>query len=484
MAIAVPVLLVVLTLAYGAISYVAFSDSWDEMKRLGVGAIAARLWRVHLVAMLVMVALAGVGGVVLSTTILRPIRSIMETAQRVAEGRLDLRAETSSAAAPELTELHRTFNAMIERLSRSAAERDRRLVECLPLGVISVDREGCIEAFNPLAARLLAADPESVAGLPLSHMAELLEGEAANVFEKLNHALAANPRPQALEIEAGEGQSGLSLSVSTLADAQGAPQGMILTLRDRAAIGDLERHFGRTDQLALLGSFTLGLAHELRNPLGAIKGLSQLLMLERDLPPSAKDYLTRMVRESDRVDLLVTQLMDLTDKPILCPAPTDVQGMLHAAFERALAEAVLEAGAEPTVQWDLAPMQPLALESGRLTQAFAHLIQNALEATAPGGKISIGAHTSGVTSPALEVRVTNTGSTIAPADRERIFEPFYTTKPRARGLGLTVASQVIVQNGGSLEVEAEPDRVCFVARFERVRPAGANDLDVTKASAL
>jgi signal transduction histidine kinase len=222
----------------------------------------------------------------------------------------------------------------------------------------------------------------------------------------------------------------------------------------------------------MLGTFSLGLAHELRNPLGAIKGLSQLLMLERNLPSSTGAYLERMTREVDRVDRVVRELLDLSTQPVGQPEPTDVALMLTEARELARIGVDTEKLAGVEIKCSMAPMPSLLLQGDRMVQAIAKIINNAYHACAPGEKIWIDTlwmeHPSGA---ACEIHIRNNGAVINPENEGKIFEPFFTTRERATGLGLTIANQIVVQNEGKLELCNSTLGTDFMIRFFPARTA-------------
>jgi two-component system sensor histidine kinase ChvG len=186
-----------------------------------------------------------------------------------------------------------------------------------------------------------------------------------------------------------------------------------------------------------------------------------------------------MVHEIDRVDAFVRQLLALADQPSTLQ-PTDVTLVLDEAIALARQE-IMHAGkeqklAEVRLERLIDPLPPLMLEGARLAQAFARILQNAWEFTPAGGTITLAA------APAwdggvgrCEVRIHNTGSAVAAHMMEKIFEPFVTTRDRATGLGLTIANQIIAQNGGTLGVHNEADGVSFVATFDLARVARPGD---------
>lgn len=486
LAITIPVVLMLFTIIFGLVSYLAFSKHWDELQAAGAYTVASELLRTHLITMIVLTVIAGLMGVVLSISILRPVRAIERVAEQVALGNL---AEYAPAmpAAPELEGLSRSFNTMLDHLNDSIRERDRRLMEGIPLGILITDLNGVITAASPSAVDMLGLPDERLIGSLLSEMLPLLPTAsrplAADMLEMLERKRPLTAHeiklPPLLDGHAPGGERAIQMAAAWLRDPAQTPTGVLFSFRDASPLHMLSEHLGRTDRLAALGTFCLGLAHELRNPLGAIKGLSQLLQLERELPENTQLYLQRMVHEIDRVDAFVRQLLALADQPSTLQ-PTDVTLVLDEAIALARQE-IMHAGkeqklAEVRLERLIDPLPPLMLEGARLAQAFARILQNAWEFTPAGGTITLAA------APAwdggvgrCEVRIHNTGSAVAAHMMEKIFEPFVTTRDRATGLGLTIANQIIAQNGGTLGVHNEADGVSFVATFDLARVARPGD---------
>ncbi|MCL5269181.1 MAG: ATP-binding protein [bacterium] len=464
----VPALLILFILAYGLVSYLSFSQYWPDLAETGALEISGRLLRVHLMAMLVLSVLALTAGLALTWSILRPIRAIARTAEMVARGRLD-RLAPRLPASRELDEFSQTFNTMVERVSRTISERNRGLVEGIPIGIVTTDMDGRINALNPLAAQMLGVEAGDVVGRTIGELGERLPGVARAMMAQLAGGPAGGAPIMRDEqpAESGDGAGALSISAATMRNSETAPLGAVFTLRETAQVRDLSAHLSQTDQLAMLGAFALGLAHQLRNPLGAVKGISQLLATQPGLPADVAPYLERMGREVDRADKVVAELLDLAHQPAILATPTPIEEVVEQAVAKArrgLTES--KVGAVRLVR-DLAPMAAPTIQGERLSDAFAQVIRNAYQATPPGGTIHIHSrlHANG-RRQRWEVCIENNGSTIGPGNRERIFEPFFTTRERATGLGLTLARQIVTQNGGRLEARESDGTVAFVATFE------------------
>jgi two-component system sensor histidine kinase HydH len=213
----------------------------------------------------------------------------------------------------------------------------------------------------------------------------------------------------------------------------------------------------RTERLAALGQMTAGLAHEIRNPLGVIKGSSEMLnqRLEKSDPLSAElgGYISS---EVNRLSALVSRFLDFA-------RPLHAQTQPHqitAVIDRVLKSVGDQwKGGRVTVEKNYSSDLPLAmLDEGLCEQVFINLIQNAYEAMGDkGGELRIEATEVRSTSRhGIQVRLQDSGPGIASDLREQIFNPFFTTKKTGVGLGLSIVSKIMDEHHGSIRVESSP----------------------------
>ncbi len=471
LAISIPAILTLAILAYGVTSLLLIEGQWDALDKAGAGLIAADLLRGHLYAMLILTVCAVAAGLGLAFDILRPIRAVRETARKVAAGELDLRAPRLTSA-PELGDLSRSFNSMIEFVNSSIEERNRYLIEGIVTGILTADRVGRVTAINSTGSKILGIEGSEIAGKTVSELRDALPSRLHPFWDYLEESLREERTRMPVEIEFSDAREKKSLlaAMSFLRDTAGHPSGIMVNFRDAAEIRSLNEQLSKTDRLAALGTFTMGLAHELRNPLGSIKGVVQLLKLDSSVPSSSREYLDRIVREVDRLDRFVRELLDLSSPSILPPEPTQLSDVLRAAALAARDSS--EGFAEKRIELieDYADASPVLIEPERLRRAFFNIIRNACEATPAGGKITLrtSARTEGANRYAI-AQIQNTGSTIRPEDRPKIFEPFFTTKDKGTGLGLTMAHQIIAQQHGTLDVTVGDNEVAFIAQFKEAQ---------------
>lgn len=475
--ITVPALLILFILTYGLISYLSFTSHWAELEEAGAFDLAADLLRIHMTAMVVLAVIAAFMGVALSWSILRPIRAIARVAEDVALGKFD-RYAPDIPASRELGDLSRTFNAMIDQLNHSIAGRNRRLIEGIPMGVLTVDMDGRINTVNPMAAESLGLDISELMGLSFDQIEPKVSAQAQPLAAFMSQTLRQDVARATHEVTLETGQADTSkrsliITATALKGTDHKPFGVMFHFRDAEQVRDLSVQIGRTDHLAMLGTFSLGLAHELRNPLGAIKGLSQLLLLERGLPETTGGYLERMTREVDRVDRVVRELLDLSIQPVGRPVPTDISLMLTEAREMARLGIAPEQLDAVAIDCHIAPMPRLLLQGDRMAQAIAKIINNAYHACEAAGRIRV--KTQWQSQPggtyACQIHIGNNGPAIDPQIQAKIFEPFFTTREKATGLGLTIANQIVVQNEGTIELRNGEAGVEFIIRFDPARTA-------------
>jgi two-component system sensor histidine kinase HydH len=228
----------------------------------------------------------------------------------------------------------------------------------------------------------------------------------------------------------------------------------------------------QSEKLASLGRLAAGIAHEVRNPLGVIR--ASATMVQESFDPDDEAYRAcQFIRdETDRLDGLVKSLLGFARPTELRASSCSVEKLFDRVLQ--LAEASLrERGSEARRAVD-ASLGELRGDPDLLAQMLLDLVTNAVEAMDHAGAIELRAHAAG---DAALLEVADAGPGIARADSQRIFEPFYTTKPRGTGLGLAMARRIAVAHGGTLEaVErrgAGPDfaGACLRARLPLAGPA-------------
>jgi two-component system sensor histidine kinase HydH len=238
----------------------------------------------------------------------------------------------------------------------------------------------------------------------------------------------------------------LSGAVATLVLLVAAGLFWHLTLREERSYASKERQ----RQLASLGEMAAVLAHELRNPLAALKGHAQLLVEQLAEGSRQRDKAGRVVSEAERLEALSEDLLSFVRTTVIEPQSTDPAELLRqcaSAIDEARIDVVTEdeSGKAPA-RWRLDP--------ARMHQVLCNLLRNAVEASPPGGRVLAGVRTE---KDDLIFYVRDFGKGIQVQQLEKIFEPFYTTRARGTGLGLPIARRLVVLHGGTLSASNAPE---------------------------
>ena len=211
----------------------------------------------------------------------------------------------------------------------------------------------------------------------------------------------------------------------------------------------LQEEAARQERLAALGGMAAVLAHEIRNPLGAIKGLAQFLGEKQAADPPQLEMTQTIAQEATRLERLVNDLLSYARPRPPDRQPTNLPDVLGDVLRLVLPAAE---AAGVVCRLDVPEEVPrIAADPEQLKQLFGNLALNALQAMPKGGRLTLAVRPmdgKGGMRRAVEVAIEDTGSGIPEADLSRIFEPFYTTRTKGTGLGLAICKQIVEAHGG------------------------------------
>ena len=332
-------------------------------------------------------------------------------------------------------------------VDRSLAEMKtytENVVESMADGLISVNREGKIVTLNRKAAEFFGAKDDDLKNKEISRIL----GPDIEILLKAQKEIIRDrdlwvPHPSGVKIP-------LSLSMAPLKDEAGREMGSVLLLRDLREIRDLQEKVRRSERLASLGRLAAGVAHEIRNPLSSIRGFAQFFQNRFKGQEKEQEYASVMVREVDRLNRVITELLDFA-------RPKEPHRELHSAGE--ILEQTLKlleselAKKNIAVEKNLGASLPrILVDRDQLSQAFLNLLLNALESMEGAGKIRISMESGGA--EVLAISISDTGRGIPKEDLERVFEPFFSTKRKGTGLGLAIVHQIVESHKGEIQVES------------------------------
>ena len=343
----------------------------------------------------------------------------------------------------------------------------------LPDAVIAVDADQRIVFWNA-AAEVLTE--RSARRAEARYIKEVFSPDAS-VVRRLGETLATGESRSEAEsfVERSDGRRvPVSLVTAPLCGRDGQVEAAVVVLRDLSRIHQLEAEVRRGETLAAAGRMAVGLAHEVRNPLGAIRGAVQLL--RRELGPESRlgEYTDVLLTEVDRVNRIIEMLLDLARPIQLRAVPLN----LHQLLERVTLlneEGARERSVTMIRRYDPS-LPPILGDEDRLLQVFHNLVRNAMDAMAGGGRLTLTTRVSlnplfgkmdlGAGQRSMvEAQVTDEGAGIPAAVRGRIFDPFFTTKDKGLGLGLSICHRILEEHRGAIQVESAEGRGTSVTCF-------------------
>ena len=314
------------------------------------------------------------------------------------------------------------------------ADLQRQILACMLSGLVTCDQDGTISFVNKAT--------EGIFGLGG-------QGSAPrNIEELIPGILKLGPvRRGEVTVQTPFGSRILGLSVTPL---EGQSKSLLVVFQDLTDLRALESELRRVDHLASLGTLAAQLAHEIQNPLAAMRGSAQLLGGEARDGSSSQRLSTILVRESDRLTKLVEEFLQFA-RP---PAPVtrlESLGKIAAEAMEMLRADPLSAGINVELRTAEAPAH---VDADQIRQILLNLIRNALAAVGRAGKVRVSVAQFGAE---CQIRVWDSGGRIPESDLGRIFDPFYTTQKGGTGLGLSITHSLVRAHGGKIQVTSSPE---------------------------
>jgi two-component system sensor histidine kinase HydH len=340
------------------------------------------------------------------------------------------------------------------RVARSSLSRIRAfsdsLVENMPIGLVATNAEGCLSAFNRTAEAILGCAAGEAIGKPVE---EILPDS----FRKLFRTLAAERRLIESEITCDTAKSRtipLEVIATTLHEEDGVFLGYVLLFRDMTEIRRLEEEVARSRRLASLGSLAAGVAHEIRNPLSSIKGFATWFRERYRDNPEDRDTADVMIREVDRLNRVITQLLEFARPLEMNRVPTLLPAVIRHALKMVEGEARNKGVTFETKFPAEIGENPLPLDADRMTQVFLNLCLNAIAAMEAGGVLRVSLARQDERT--VRITIADTGTGIPKEDLPRVFDPYFTTRTSGTGLGLAIVHKIVEAHGGEVLLESEP----------------------------
>ncbi len=354
-----------------------------------------------------------------------------------------------------------TRNAELRAQIIAEKERTEKVLAQMESGVIAIDSSGIIQLVNPAACSLLGRTEAELLNQPVTALPDAL---ARLLGDTLRTGRAMSRHRVSLD---ENGELPVACSALVLNDPEGKREGAGIVFRDLRTEDALRRAQHEAERLSFIRAISAGMAHEIRNPLVAIRTFAELAPTRFDDPEFRESFFQVAQSEVGRLEQLVLQFMTLARPASTVREPVHVRELIASAVKAVSANAQShDIQIEVSVPEECPDLEG---DSSRLYQALANLLLNALEATPPGGRVAV--RVAVTRQPAREpgeavIEVWNSGSYISPEERERIFEPFYTSKTSGTGLGLAICHTIVDEHHGKVTVEStEEGGTTFVLRL-------------------
>ncbi|MDH4100552.1 MAG: ATP-binding protein [Nitrospirota bacterium] len=336
------------------------------------------------------------------------------------------------------------------------------LFSSLTDALVAVNAEGKVCFFNQAAEDLTNTKADDTYGKTLG---DALKGNA--FLENLTGMVYSSRRSYSLhdQLLQREGADAVPVSVSAFL-VQGGEGGVGLLIRDTSIFKKLEEDAKHSEQLESFRTLSLGLAHEIRNPLSGIRGAAQLLTreLEADGPGSLIEYASIVMKEVDRLDRLVEEFLGFAGSLRINAEPFNIHSLLDDVLD--LQKAVQGRENVRIVRRYDPSLPPVLADRERLNQVFLNVVKNSIEAMPSGGEIVISTgmppelvysslKKNNIKQRLMAVKVVDRGTGIPPEKIREVFNPFFTTKPRGLGLGLALSLKIIEEHHGTMSIESD-----------------------------
>jgi PAS domain S-box-containing protein len=469
-------------------------DKWGTVRvAISLQGMYGEIQRTRLTIVIFGIIAAFVGclaALILARRITSPLEQLRAGALAVAGGDLAHRIDVRSA--DEIGELATTFNRMTNDLQGQQAalqeanrELDAQLREVSNLerynarilasmtnGLVTLNLEGRIVKWNDMAARITGYAVGEIEGRLCrelfasnpSFVRLLLDGiQGRGVWWDRGVSFM---RPDGREVP-------LEINTSLLEDETSHTTGLLGIFRDLSLVRELEQRLRRADRLAAVGRMAAMVAHEIKNPLVALKTFVDMVPRRAKDPAFIARFQDIVPKEVDRVNAIMEDLLELSRPPRISPRPLHVHEVIArcvALYEQQAAERSI------TILQELAPaLAQVRADPEYLLRALGNLAINAIQAMAAGGRLSIrtgsgapwqttlaettvhidlGASADSAQSFVF-IELADTGTGMTPEQLDSLFTPFFTTKEKGTGLGLALTHKIIEEHQGHLHVESQ-----------------------------
>ncbi len=364
----------------------------------------------------------------------------------------------SGTLADQLYRVDQSLREKEQGLNRLQAFHEN-IVRSISSGIFTADATGALTSFNPAAQELTGYTAGQVLGRSWREIFNWHPNQPSD--DATSGALPAMTRFEVECKNANGNRLVLGMTVSPLHE-QREEHGLVGVFKDLTQIRELEAEMRRKEWLANLGEMSAGMAHEIRNPLGALAGAMQMLRKESTADATDRRLMDIAIREATRLDAIITEFLQYARPPELDLAEHDINKILAETLDLVQHEARIRKRITITTSLAVGALV-VQVDQNQMRQVFWNLATNAFDAMPEGGQLTISTgyrhvDAAGRSGDVVEIAFQDTGEGIAQDNLDKIFLPFFTTKKEGSGLGLAAVHRIVDLHGGWIKVESQPQR--------------------------
>lgn len=334
------------------------------------------------------------------------------------------------------------------------------MIQSLDSGLLTVDLHGRINFLNRTAERILDLNGERPPEVSIYDLFPAFNRVTDETLENASDPLSDYQRYETQFINPGGKKIYLGFSISPLTGPDGSLIGHTLIFQDITRFKEMEEQMKRLDKMAAINQLAAGMAHEIRNPLTSLSGSIQMLKSELTLQSHQERLMDIILRESERLNALITDFLLFAQPPRTDRTASNLKDILEETIELLLHSPSYHEGIRVRYPHPLQDIRVL-VDPDQMKQVFWNLILNAVQAMGQAGELTVALQrgTDGLSYQKpkewVTISISDSGRGIASHEKEKIFEPFYTTKDRGTGLGLSIVHRIIEAHNGVIKVESE-----------------------------
>jgi two-component system sensor histidine kinase PilS (NtrC family) len=331
----------------------------------------------------------------------------------------------------------------------------RNVLDNLSSGLAILDRHGVIRRLNPAAQSILGLDEGRVLGLS---MTDAFADGLHDFTRALAQVLAGGGPVLRREIRLrreGEADLPVGVSVNPVLAADGSLAGVVAIFQDLTDINRMRARMREADQLAAVGELSAGIAHEIRNPLGSIRGSVEILAGELDLGAQERELMELILRESRRVNDIITDFLAFARPRPVQPSLVEMRPFLDEVALQLRMHLEARAGATEVVHAVEPEDMLILMDAEQIQQVLLNLAMNAFAAMDYAGTLTLGAELDELNTACL-LTVSDTGPGVPDECRDALYKPFFTKRKGGTGLGLSVAKRIVHDHDGQIELVSPP----------------------------